>query len=240
MSEDFWPVKFPENIGEDEYQEHEIQRAKNLAVSSLRQLTLNRVGGARIVANPCGMDHPGTWATHYEPLGRVNPAAADIKSCMCRYNCACRPKQSVKLVAPASKINVVTVNGEALPPDSYRVERGAYLIRQDGKQWPVCSPGFTVDYLSGHPVPIEGQYAAGALAAEFLLGMVKPDSCRLPRGVTQITRQGVSISVEAGLFPDGMTGIPEVDAFIYQWNPNGLKTRPRVYSPDMKRTEATW
>ena len=94
-----------------------------------------------------------------------------------------------------------------------------------------------VDYYSGVRPGMVAQMAAGLLAEEFLAGM-GGDECRLPRGVTEYSRMGVSITVEAGLFPDGMTNIPEVDAFIRNWNPHGLKTMPQVMSPDISRSPA--
>jgi hypothetical protein len=35
------------------------------------------------------------------------------------------------------------------------------------------------------------------------------------------------------MFPDGMTGIREVDAYLTSINPNALRQPPRVWSPDM-------
>ena len=72
------------------------------------------------------------------------------------------------------------------------------------------------------------------------MGFADPNKCRLPRGVTEISRQGVSMTIEGELFPNGQTGIPEVDAFIFLWNPFNMKTRPRVYSPDMPRSGSSW
>ena len=35
------------------------------------------------------------------------------------------------------------------------------------------------------------------------------------------------------MFPDGMTGIREVDAYLISINPNALKMPPMVWSPDV-------
>jgi len=49
------------------------------------------------------------------------------------------------------------------------------------------------------------------------------------------------MELSTGMFPDGTTGIKEVDAYLMQWNPYGLRTRPEVYSPDLPRQHAvTW
>jgi hypothetical protein len=36
-----------------------------------------------------------------------------------------------------------------------------------------------------------------------------------------------------GMFPDGMTGIREVDAYLTSINPNALRQPSRVWSPDL-------
>lgn len=154
--------------------------------------------------------------------------------------CGCGASPYVKLIAPIAEVHSVVINGETLAGDEYEVISGGYLRRKEGS-WPVCSGmDFIVDYSSGYPVSLEGQHVAGLLAEEFLRGFADQDKCRLPRGVTEISRQGVTITIDSGLFPDGQTGIPEVDAFIFLWNPNGLRTRPRVYSPDMPKSGASW
>ena len=49
--------------------------------------------------------------------------------------------------------------------------------------------------------------------------------------MTTVTRQGVSYDIAAGSFPNGMTGIREVDAYIALWNPNGLRQPVAVWYP---------
>ena len=44
---------------------------------------------------------------------------------------------------------------------------------------------------------------------------------------------GITIEKAAGMFPEGVTGLPEIDAYLMLWNPFGLKVAPRVYSPDL-------
>ena len=234
---DFWPVQWPSSVKTDNYDPETLERAAALAVSSLRALTLNRVGPVRVSAQPCGHHQEGTYSAFRAVPGSLVPAATDLR-CRCSLRCSCSFSTRVKLIAPVVSIEQVLVEGRPVDPANYTIEGGAYLVSKTDP-WPVCG-NFTVDYYSGYPVSKEGQYVAGILAEEFLKGMDNPAKCRLPRGVTEINRQGVTISIEAGLFPDGMTGLPEVDAFIYLWNPNGLKTRPRVYSPDLQKSGVSW
>jgi hypothetical protein len=39
------------------------------------------------------------------------------------------------------------------------------------------------------------------------------------------------MEIQSGVFPHGLTGIREVDAFIGLWNPNGLTAGAKVWSP---------
>jgi hypothetical protein len=39
-----------------------------------------------------------------------------------------------------------------------------------------------------------------------------------------------------GAFPNGKTGVREVDAYLERWNPSGLRNRPAMaWSPDVDR-----
>jgi hypothetical protein len=76
-------------------------------------------------------------------------------------------------------------------------------------------------------------YAAGVLGWEFYQACLGND-CRLPAGVTSVSRQGISFQIQTGLFQNGMTGIREVDAVIGLYNPNGLKAPPVISSPDVR------
>jgi hypothetical protein len=93
---------------------------------------------------------------------------------------------------------------------------------------------FTVTYYPGVAPNEMTRYAAGVLANEFYLACSGKE-CRLPEGVTSVTRAGVTMEVATGMFADGMTGIAEVDAVIRVYNPYALKSRPMVMSPDRKR-----
>ena len=86
-------------------------------------------------------------------------------------------------------------------------------------------------YLNSYPVDSLGAYAVGVLAMEFAKACIG-GKCRLPATVTAITRQGVSFEIASGTFPSGFTGIREVDTYISMWNPQGLRQRASVWTPD--------
>jgi hypothetical protein len=92
---------------------------------------------------------------------------------------------------------------------------------------------FIVSYHPGVAPNDLFRYAAGVLAVEFFRACSGKD-CRLPSGVTNISRAGMTMEISPGTFPGGMTGIPEVDAVIRVYNPYALKSPARVLSPDRR------
>jgi hypothetical protein len=84
------------------------------------------------------------------------------------------------------------------------------------------------------------RYAAGMLAIEYYKAC-SGAQCRLPSGVTNVSRAGLTMDIPSGLFPGGATGLREVDPIIRIYNPSGLKSPPRVMSPDSARGRVqTW
>jgi hypothetical protein len=115
-------------------------------------------------------------------------------------------------------------------------------VRIDGSTWPYVNqltlpdtgPGtWTVTAQYGESVPSGASIAVGELACEFLRG-IRGEDCRLPRNVTQIARQGVTITLPdvTSQFENGLTGLYFCDMFIKTWNPKMLRSRSRVYSVD--------
>jgi hypothetical protein len=218
-------------------------RAIALAVQSLRFLTAYRVGGCPVTVRPCGSPcgHDPDW------MHPVLYAGAWLnRTCGCGTR-RCAPSYQVQLDIPVGRVDEVLVDGVALPQASYRVDDERWLVRLDGQQWPldqdldapVTAEGtFAVTYLRAYPVDGLGALAAGVLACEFAKACTG-SKCALPSGVTQIVRQGISMNLMPGLFPDGMTGLREVDSFIARWNPNRLREGPSVWSPDLRSHRVT-
>jgi hypothetical protein len=98
-----------------------------------------------------------------------------------------------------------------------------------------------VTYFNSHPVDEMGAHAAGVMANEWLkLFTRSKDKCRLPSNATNVARQGITIEVATGMFPEGVTGLPEIDAYLMLWNPYGVRVMPRVYSPDLPKNRQVW
>jgi len=237
-----WPIDWTPPEGTDP--EH-VARAEKLAGASLHALTLQRVGGPPVTVMPeqyrrqrglyvWSLDPYGALAGSFYP-GTTYPGLLDSEVERIHVD-------AVILEGPVGRIDEVRIDGLVFT-GGYRVEDGNKLIRLDGQDWPVGSgDNFTVTYLRGYEVDSLGRAAGGILAAEFLKAITgSKDKCRLPSSVTNVARQGLSFTMTPGMFPDGLTSIPEVDAYLYQWNPHGLKTRPQVYSPDKPKVrQTTW
>lgn len=172
------------------------------------------------------------------------------------YGCFCSPSagscgcqsEIILEFAPITSITSVKVDGVTLDPARYRLDENLYLVRlpnADGSSasWP-CGQDMTlastelntfeVSYTYGVAPPVSGLRAAGELACHLALACVGSEECRLPTNVTNVTRQGVSLSLlDPQLFLDrGKTGLYLVDLFLHSVNPGGLIRPPYVWSPD--------
>lgn len=158
--------------------------------------------------------------------------------------CGCSSLSEVKLAAPVSIVNTVKVDGVTLASSAYRLDENRFLVRVDGTQWPNQNDlnksdsqvgTWSVNASYGTMPPDGANLAVGELACEVIKAMSGQD-CRLPRHVTQLARQGVTISVPdlSTLFEKGQTGLYLADMFINTWNPKHLRSRAKVYSVDSK------
>lgn len=244
---DIWPIDWPIDIDITDFDPYLVQRAEEAAAKSLRVLTMYRVGGLPITVMPvnhgcCKPFTGGQIGNSYVPFYPILLESGQYANCFCGSGCGCASAAVVNLRPPVSRIDNVTIDGVVLPNTAYRVEDGYKLRRLDGKGWPSCyGDKFTVTYLNGHEVDVYGQFVGGLLAKEFLTLLTSPQDCRLPSGLESVTRQGMSYRLVQGLFPDGVTNIPEVDLYLKQWNPYGMKQMPQVFSPDLEwPREITW
>jgi hypothetical protein len=172
------------------------------------------------------------------------PCGCGTKDCSCTEIC------EIAMPGLVAAVHSVWEHGVELPHSAYRIDNGRLLVRQDGLCWPECQDmtkdwdhpdAFTVIYTPGIKPGNAGEWAAGVLAYEFAKAC-NGDKCRLPSSVSSLSRQGVSMDFSQGMFPDGNTGIREVDAYILSINPNHLTQPPRVWSPDVtgpRYTEVT-
>jgi len=227
-----------------------------LAWSTIRLLSGGQVGNCPVLMRPC-LSAPceccvSSWIA--PGGGWMNPVLIDGRW----FNCACGTPpcsctRMCEIVTPGNIAKLVSVNwsGTDIPLDTFRVDNGNRLVRQDGLCWPSCqdmtapagAPNtLTVSYVPGIDPGPAGLWAAGVLACEFTKAC-SGGKCRLPSNVTAIARQGVAMTLTMGMFPNGQTGIIEVDAYISAINPKHLHSPSLVWSPDlapMKHRFQTW
>lgn len=155
----------------------------------------------------------------------------------------CEPTGYINLAGPVASIIEVLIDGAVVDPTTYRLSGNRLWRRGAGLVWPTVQdmtlepglPGtWTVAYVQGQPVPAGGLYAAGQLACELYKAMMGK-ACALPQRVTEISREGVSMTVldPAEFLDKGRTGISAVDLWIASVNPYGLPSATTVWSPDM-------
>lgn len=154
------------------------------------------------------------------PLSAVLPCGCGTRSCT--------GTAEVSLPGPVHEIISVTIDGTTLPADAYHVRDQRWLIRRDGRAWPLHQrleaadnePGaFVVTYRYGVPVPLAGQIAAGDLAEALLTEGLA--GCGIPAGVTNVSQQGVSMEIvsAAAMFDNGYLGVLSADRWIAAVNP---------------------
>jgi hypothetical protein len=219
-----------------------------LAITTLNHLTAGAVANCPVLLRPCS---PGccavsdayhgygvSWSPYLDSSGRW------VNGCGCQSACACTFVQSLDLGPGWAEVLGVSIDGEVLPETEYDLVGGRWLRPAGGREaWPVTQDldqpiteldTFAVYARPGYPLGPLGEAALGRLICEYSKGMCG-QKCALPKGVTSIVRQGVSMTITDSLYPDGLTTIREVDTYIRAVNPNQLTSIPSVWSPDIQR-----
>lgn len=225
--------------------------AVNAATRILWALSGRRFGLTQVTLRPCAEDcrtgggYPffGSWEWR---VGYSMPPWDFYRlpycSGGCAGTCSCRHISEVRLPSPVDSIVSVKVDGAVLDPSAYRLDNNRLLVRTDGQRWPRCNDlskndtdagTWSVTAKYGEDVPDSGRLAMGELACEISKAGSGVD-CRLPPAVTQLVRQGVTISVPdfGQILLHGRTGLYLVDMFLSSENPKSLRQRARVYDVD--------
>jgi hypothetical protein len=179
----------------------------------------------------------------------INVDGLWINSCGCNRECGHGPSCSTRLPAPVGRLDEIRIDGVVVDLADYRVDNGNLLVYGGTGDCPFPNDQnfqlldtevgtWSITYLNAFTPDLLAQQAAAKLAFEFALACSADDAseCRLPSGVTTIVRTGVTMELAAGLFPEGFTGIPEIDAWITLVNPGNRKFQTRIWSPDEDQT----
>jgi hypothetical protein len=168
--------------------------------------------------------------------------------------CGCTSSDRILLSGyPIKSITEVKIDGVVVDPVTYRLDGNRWLTRtrdpaepSEYLSWPTCqaddlpdteSGTFSVTYNYGADPPLSGIDAATELACELYKACNSgAGECKLPSGTTRVIRQGVVIerlAFSAWGLQDGIwrTGLPRVDAFLNNVNPDRLLRRPAIWSP---------
>lgn len=230
----------------DEFSTEVQERAAFLSVSTLRRLTAYRVGGCPITVRPCRKECCPPFYPGYEYGAWMYPQnhSGVWTNCCATANCNCTAECEVALPAPIGELIEVKSNGAVVPLTDFRVDNGHILVYEGAGtcpfnmtqdlSLPTTQPNtWHVKYLNAYPPDANAAYAAALLAMEFGKAC-SGGKCRLPAGVTDIVRNGVSMTITSGAFPDGVTGIREIDQFIALWKPEGSPPyAAKVWTPNM-------
>ncbi|MFI6326572.1 hypothetical protein ACIBG8_54250 [Nonomuraea sp. NPDC050556] len=213
-------------------------------------------GGGEIYASGPGWGDSAGWGTAGVSYGWFAPLLynGDMYniSCGCPGDCECVSVCKVELPGPAWLIEEVKQDGAVLDPSDYRLAADyKTLWRVDGDCWPLCQNmsaldteqgTFSVTYQRGRPVPAGsmGSAAASTLACE--LARLGSAECQIPERVTQVQRDGMTYTLVDPMefLKEGRTGVARVDMWLAMVNPDGLRSRPQVWSPDLPQTRAEW
>lgn len=225
--------------GWDALDESLRDRATVLAWNTMRLLSGGQLGNCPVIMRPC-LSRPceccaGGWMNPTIINGEWINCVCGAPPCSCTRLC--------EIAFPGHVADVLSVNwsGTDIPLDQFRIDNGRFLVRMDGQCWPSCqdlsapagAPNtLTITYVPGITPDAGALWAAGTLACEFTKACTG-GKCRLPSNVTAIVRQGVALTLTMGMFPNGQTGITEVDAYISTINPKHLHAPSLVWSPDM-------
>lgn len=159
-------------------------------------------------------------------------------------SCGCGPTQIMLGRTPVVAVVEVVVDGDVLVEGTdYRVDDWRWLVRlpdSDGqtRTWPASQNmglalteedtwGYTISY--GANPPPSGVRAAARLAGELALDRCGGD-CQLPQGLTNLNRQGVSVSVLND--PDIWTNLPRAVRLFLDSVPN-ITRGATIWSPDL-------
>lgn len=230
----------------DELDDETRDRSVAFASATLRRLTGYRVGGCPVTVRPCkrscavsAVDFSG----YSSPTGFYPILWGGTWMNVCSHwgDCSCTSLCQLALPIPVGRLDKVMLNGSEVT-DDFRIDDGNLLTYTGSADCPIpaCQDmtkadtedgTFSVTYLNSYQVDQMGAYAAGVLALEFAKACTKTGKCRLPSSVVSITRQGVSMELDPGTFPNGTTGIREVDSYIGLWNPKGLTRGATMWYP---------
>lgn len=238
------------------FDESLLESGIQMASEILFELTARRwPGEASDVVRPCGVRTRGAWGrTDYVVNGDAVPMSG---WCGCNRTraCGCTRLSEIKLPGfPVLSVTEVLIDGLEVDPARYRVDDHQWLVYlpdPDGVDprtgWPCCQHldlpttddgTFSVEYVFGGLPDEGGVIAAASLGCQIALALGgDTNNCRLPKRVTTITRQGVTMALLDPMnnMREGWTGLPEVDLWIASKRLGAQRRRATVHAIGSRR-----
>ena len=165
----------------------------------------------------------------------------------CRPVSCCGGADGIPLVSangsPIAEVTAVRV-GATEVTDFWFDRASQILWRNPPARWPRRDPkwqapgtgdAFVVDVVSGIEPDEWALSVAGSLVCELVKSCTGGD-CRIPANTTQLTAQGVTITLDPDTFA---TMLPEVAGWVRAVNPRHAKAPAMVWSPDLNRRPVT-
>ena len=197
-----------------------VQTAVDTAVEWLDDLTCNQ--------------YHGICTTEIRPYTQCNH----------KHSCGCgsrweRMDLQDWVKGPIVEIVEVMIDGEIIDPSYYTIINGRWFTALEASSgvdaplvpWPyqnmrkVSGDGvWSVTVQHGSPVPAPLRMAAAELACQLLQRMLGRD-CDLPDNATSISRQGVTVSLQARM--EGKIGLPTVDSVVELYGCSNKRGRSR-------------
>lgn len=151
---------------------------------------------------------------------------------------------------PVVDVQRVTIDGVDLPdgtgadPKGWLIVDDRWLVRRDGLSWPLWqredrpvgeADTWEIEYTFGPLTPPAGILALQVLVCELGKSWRGDQSCRLPKRLQSITREGMTaVILDPFKFLDeGKFGIYEIDVFVLAVNPHRLTRDGKVLNPDL-------
>lgn len=187
-------------------------------------------GSCQDTVRPCAQLTDRSWRPIRSGVGFSVGSVEGSCGCQAPKGCACGGFDALDLgVYPLTSIVTVKQDGVTLDSSRYRIHDYRYLVRLDDADgtnpgWNCCQDllgdpdsddntlEVTFTYGTGPPEP--GPQAAAELAGELYLAC-QPETagqCRLPSGLQQIARQGVTMQITPD--SDDLMGLPTVKRFL--------------------------
>lgn len=154
----------------------------------------------------------------------------------CRSGC-CASGDCITLHS-AGAVTEVRILGEVVDSSQYHFDAASgSLCAVPPMRWPSRDPRFEsvgtleVDVRTGEEPDEWALAVAAELACEILASCRGSKNCRLPKNVTQVSSQGVVISISED---ELLYALPSVVTWVRAVNPH-MATRPaRVFSPELR------